>query len=470
MVAISFPVTTSPGMRPSEGAGRLINCFAEPLGEGGRAPAVRHRSPGLVNFGTTTRSGCRGFIEVAGTLYAAFGSHLEKFSSSGGASTNVGSLNGTKKGFFARNNAATPDKVFVDPDGNIYTFTPSATSSGFDADLPAPNSVTSLDGYLVFTIGDGRCFATDLNSTSVNALSFGKAEAKPDGLVRGVAWGSKLLLCGTLTIEVWVDQGLSPFPFARSEVIPRGLAGPYAITGFEDGFSKGIFWIGDDNAVYRLDGYTPTKISPPDLDGLIEAIADKSDLEMCSYISRGHAFIELSSSNWTWVFNANNEKWHERRKYLGERSRISNSYYAFSKWLCGDIETGNVQQIINTAQDEVSSPLVCEVWSAPVQKFPARVRVAAAWFDFSVGVGNAEGIDPIATDPKVEISWSDDGGETWSTPRIRKLGRQAVGLTRIRVNQCGVSGSQGRIWKVAMSDPVHFGLIGGEMSAELRAA
>lgn len=431
---------------------------------------MRHRSPGLVNFGTTARSGCRGFIEVAGTLYAAFGSHLEKFSISGGASTNVGSLNGTKKGFFARNNAATPDKVFVDPDGNIYTFTPSSTTSGFDADLPAPNSVTSLDGYLVFTIGDGRCFATDLNSTSVNALSFGKAEAKPDGLVRGVTWGSKLLLCGSLNIEVWVDQGLSPFPFARSEVIPRGLAGPYAIAGFEDGFSKGVFWVGDDNAVYRLDGYTPTKISPPDLDGLIELVADKSDLEMCSYISRGHAFIELSSSDWTWVFNANNEKWHERRKYLGERSRISNSYYAFSKWLCGDTETGNVQQIINTAQDEVSSPLVCEVWSAPVQKFPARVRVATAWFDFSVGVGNAEGIDPIATDPKVEISWSDDGGETWSTPRIRKLGRQAVGLTRIRVNQCGVSGSQGRIWKVAMSDPVHFGLIGGEMSAELRAA
>ncbi len=440
------------------------------MGEGGRAPAVRHRSPGLVNFGTTARSGCRGFLEVSGTLYVAFGSQLEKFSSSGGASTNVGALNGTKKGFFARNNAATPDKVFVDPDGNIYTFTPSATTSGFDSDLPAPNSVTSLDGYLVFTIGDGRCFATDLNAVTVNALSFGKAEAKPDGLVRGVTWGSKLLLCGNQSIEVWTDQALSPFPFGRSEVIPRGLAGPYAITGFQDGFSKGVFWVGDDNAVYRLDGYTPTKISSPDLDGLIESVSDKTQLEMCSYISRGHAFIELSSATWTWVFNANNEKWHERKKYLGERSRISNTYYAFSKWLCGDTETGNVQQIINTAQDEVSDPLVCEVWSSPVQKFPARVRVATAWFDFSVGVGNAEGLDPIATDPKVEISWSDDGGETWSTPRIRKLGRQSVGLTRIRVNQCGVSGSQGRIWKVAMSDPVHFGLIGGEMSAELRAA
>jgi hypothetical protein len=469
-VDIPFPTSTSPGLRSSEGAGRLVNCYAEPIGEGGRANATRHRSPGLTNFGTTTRSGCRGFIEVSGTLYAAFGSQLEKFSSSGGASTNVGALNGTKKGFFARNNAATPDKVFVDPDGNIYTFTPSATTSGFDADLPSANSVCSIDGYLVFTIGDGRAFATDLNAVTVNALSFGKAEAKPDGLTRGIVWGGRLLLCGPQTIELWTDQGLSPFPFARSEVIPRGLAGPYCITGFEDSFSKGVFWVADDNTVCQLNGYTPVKISTPDLDGLIERVSDKTELEMCSYISRGHAFIELSSTTWTWVYNINNQKWHERKKYLGTRSRITQTYYAFSKWLCGDTETGNVQQITNTAALDVTSPLVCEVWSEPVQKFPARVRVATAWFDFAVGVGEASGTDPIATDPTVEISWSDDGGQTFHAPRQRKLGRQSLGLSRVRINQCGQTGSQGRIWKVTMSDPVHFGLMGGQMAAELRSA
>lgn len=468
-VPITFPTSTSPGLRASEGAGRLINCYAEPIGEGGRAVAVRHRSPGLTNFGTTARTGCRGFIEVAGVLYVAFSGQLEKFTTSGGATVNVGTLNGTKKGFFARNNAATPDKVFVDPDGNIYTFTPTATTSGFDVDLPSPNSVTDLDGYIVFTIGDGRCFATDLNAVTVNALSFGKAEAKPDGLTRGVTWGQRLLLCGPETIELWTDQGLTPFPFGRSEVIPTGIAGPYCITGFERNFSKGIFIIAGDNTVQQLNGYTFSKISTPDLDGLIEDVSDKTELEMSCYISRGHSFIEISSTTWTWVYNINNQKWHERKKYLGTRSRITNTYYAFSKWLCGDTETGNVQQITDV-QLEITSPMVCEVQSAPVQKFPARVRVASAYFDFAVGVGVASGTDPIATDPTVEISWSDDGGQTFSTPRLRKLGRQSRGLTRIRVNQCGTSGSQGRIWKVTMSDPVHFGLMGGQMSSELRAA
>lgn len=471
MVAISFPVSHFPGQVQSEGTGRLYNCYAEPMGEAGRARAVLHRSPGLTNFGTTARTGFRGAIEVGGIQYTAFSGQLEKLTSAGGASANVGVLNGTKKGFFARNNAATPDKVFVDPDGNIAVFTPTSVTNAWpDPDLPAVNSVTSLDGYLVFTTGSGQAWATDLNSTAVSALSFGTAEAKPDGLVRGIAWGPRLLLCGPQTIEIWNDQGLTPFPFARADVIQIGLAGPYCITGFEDNFSKGPHIVANDSAVYAISGNSPTKISTPDLDGLIEAISDKTTIEMCSYISRGHAFIQVSSPAWTWVYNINNQKWHERPSYLIARSRITQAFYSFNKWLCGDTLTGNIQQITNTAFQEVGNPLVCEVWSAPIQKFPSRIRVATMWFDFAMGVSDATGADPIATDASVEISWSDDGGQTFGIPRLRKLGRQSLGMTRVRVNQCGMSGSQGRIVKVKMSDPVHFGLMGGEMSAELRVA
>jgi hypothetical protein len=471
MVAITFPTTHSPGLRASEGAGRLYNCYAEPMGPGARDIAVLHRVPGLASWGTTTRTGYRGSIEIAGVLYSAFSGKLEKHTSAGGTSVNVGNLSGTKKGFFARNNAVTPDKVFVDPDGNIATFTPTAVTAGYpDPDLPAVNSVTSIDGYLVFTAGDGKAWATDLNTTAVNALSFGAAEAKPDGLTRGITWGGRLYLMGSATIEVWTDQGLSPFPFARSEVIPRGIAGPYCVTGFEDNFSKGIYLIGDDNGVHRLDGYTVTKVSPPDLDGLIEAVSDKTTLEMCSYTSRGHAFIQISCPAWTWTFNLNNEKWHERPSYLQTRSRISGTIYAFSKWLAGDTDSGNIVEITNTSHEETGDPIRCDVWSTPVHKFPQRVRVASMWFDFAVGVGEATGEDPTATDPSCEIDWSDDGGQTFSIPRVRKIGRQSIGKARVRINQCGITGSQGRIIRVRFSDPVHFGLMGGEMVSEVRAA
>lgn len=469
MVAITFPVSTYPGLRASEEAGRLINCYAEPMGEGARASAVRHRAPGLATWGTTTRSGFRGAFLSEGVLYGAYSTKLEKWAASG-ASTAVGTLNGTKKGFFAQNNAATPDKVFVDPDGNIATFTASAvTNSWADADLPAVNSVTSINGYLVFTTGAGAAWATDLNAVTVNALSFGTASAKPDGLTRGIAWGGRLYLMGPQTIEIWNDQGLSPFPFARADVMPIGIPGPYCVTGYEDGFAKGLFIVASDNAVHAISGNAFSKISTPDLDGLIEAVTDKTTIEMCSYLSRGHAFIQISSATWTWVYNLNNQKWHERKSYLDDRSRITQTVYAFNKWLCGDTDSGNLPEIAQSSALEIANPLICEVWSAPVQKFPQRIRVASAWFDFAVGVGEADGTDPIATNPTVEISWSDDGGQTFCTPRQRRLGRQSIGTARVRINQCGRTGSQGRIWKVVLSDPVHFGLMGGEMSAELLA-
>lgn len=467
---IPFPVQTSPGAQPQEAGGRIINGYTDQLGDQAPNKTVIRRGPGLVNFGTSTRTGYRGSIVVANILYAAFSGKLEKWTSAGGASVNVGNLNGTKRGFFAANNNTTPDKCFVDPDGNIAVFTPtSVTNSWPDADLPSPNSVDFLDGYLVFTIGDGRAFATDLNATSVNALSFGKAESKPDGLVRVVSWGGRLLFFGTQTTEVWTDAGTTPFPFARNSVIPRGLAGPYCVSGYEDGFSRGPIFVGDDSCVYALQGYTPTKVSTPDIDGLIESVTDKTTLEATAYISRGHAFWQLSCPAWTWILDISTSQWFQRDSYLVSRSRISGAINVFSKWLTGDAQTGNIQQIVTSANDEVGSPLRLRIESGPVINFPAGTTVGRADFFFATGVGQASGHDPDQTDPTVEISWSDDG-LTWSNPVLRKLGRQSVPQQLVSLVSCtGRTSWQGRRWRVDMAAGDYASFMFATMSDDPRA-
>src|SRR4029077_3072187 len=232
----------------------------------------------------------------------------------GGAGVTVGaagSLVSTAKGFFARNNLnPTPDKIFVDADGNAFVFTdttvtglvrPPPTGTPPTGGMGLPNSVCSLDGFFVFTVGDGTIWASDLNSTTINPLSFATAESKPDGLIRGVPWAGQLFLFGPSTTEVWANAGTTPFPFQRSVVIPRGLIGPFCVSGYEDNFSRALTWVADDNTVVRLNGYIPEKISPPDLDGLIERVTDKRQLELSAFISRGHAFLLLSSPTWSWV-------------------------------------------------------------------------------------------------------------------------------------------------------------------------
>ena len=323
-IQVPFPDSTMPGTPGhfQESGGRLINCYVEPLAPTAPSQIIYRRAPGLRNFGTTTRAGFRGAIEVNSVLYCAFGNRLVSLGAGGGAATDIGALTGTAKGFFARNMLRpTPNIVFCDPDGNYAKIDPStgAIALNYDTDLPSPNSVCVLDNFFVYTISDGRAFASDFNSADVQPLSFGTAEAKADGLIRGVSWAGQLFLMGPSSTEVWANAGTTPFPFQRSVVIPRGIAGAYCVSGFEDNFSRALCWVADDNTVVRLNGYTPEKISPPDLDGLIERVSDKSQLEMSCFISRGHAFILLSSLTWSWVFDLNNNKWAERNSYLQGR-------------------------------------------------------------------------------------------------------------------------------------------------------
>lgn len=470
MADIPFPLSTFPGGWPQESAGRVINAYVEPLGASAPSPAVYRRAPGLAAWGTTTRSGFRGAIEVGGILYCGFSGKLEKFDTDGGASANVGDLSGTAKGFFAANNAPTPDKVFVDPEGNIAVFTTDTVTNEYpDEDLPSVNSVCSIDGYLVFTTPAGQAYASELNSTDINPLSFGTAEFKPDGLVRGIAFGGKLFLFGGFTTEVWGDVGTQPFPFQRELVIPRGLAGPYCVAGQEDGFGRALVWIGDDNAVYKLNGYTPDKISPPDLDALIEAVSDKSELEVSVYISRGHAFVLVSSTTWSWVADLNTSAWAERDSYGLLRSRITGGIHYDNKWLCGDTQSGDILEITSTTHYEVTSPFRFRLESGSVQKFPVGARVGRADFNFATGVGDAEGTDPIQTDPTVEISWSDDGGLNWSYPMQRKLGRQGVTRKLVSLVSCtGRSSWNGRRWRLDVSDPVYVGFMKATQSEDSR--
>jgi hypothetical protein len=61
---IPFPLSSFPGANPQESAGRLINCYAEPLGEPAKpsAPAsqVWRGSAGLSQHALTAQAGYRG--------------------------------------------------------------------------------------------------------------------------------------------------------------------------------------------------------------------------------------------------------------------------------------------------------------------------------------------------------------------------------------------------------------------------
>jgi hypothetical protein len=467
MVAIPFPLSSAPGRVPQEGAGRLLNCFAEPLGDG---RAVWARCPGLTRFATSTQETFCGGLQVAGTLYSAWNGKVATFNSTGTETVLSGTLlTTTNKGFWARNNNTTPDVVFVDPQNGAYTVTSSAVSAFADIDAAGVNSVCFQHGYFFFTRGDGRVINSDLNAVTVNGLGFTVADAKPDGALRAIPWNDQLYIFGQSSIQIYQDTANTPpaFPYSLVTTVSRGIAGRYAVAGHEDGFGQELLWVADDNTVCRLKGYQPDKVSPPHLDRLIAAVADKNTLEASCYISGGHPKWVLSCADWTWEFDLNTQKWNERASYLIPRWRGTQAVFAFDRWIVGDTMSGKLLSVDETAHEEDGDPLLYRIESGPVAKFPNRTVVPRADFNFASGVGIATGPDPIATQPRVRVSWSDDGGVSWGNPLHRQLGPQGRGEVRVTVTRTGMAGPMGRRWRLDVTDPVHVGLMGGDQATIL---
>jgi hypothetical protein len=265
--------------------------------------------------------------------------------------------------------------------------------------LPQPNSVCNQDGYFFFTIGDGRVFATALNSLNMNALTYITCQSKADvTLLRGIPFSALLLLFTTGGCEVWQDAANAApnFPYARLTVLEFGLVQPAAIAGFETGFSE-LMWVAQDFGVYWMTpgSLAPIKVSPSDLDRLIEAqVKACSLIEAGCYSVGGKKFWHISSPAWSWEFNLSTKKWNERQSLnAGQygRWRATCGHPAFNKWLVGDQQSGNLLFHDDTSFTENGAFQLFRIESGPVRDFPQQLRIARADFDFVFGTAQNVG-------------------------------------------------------------------------------
>lgn len=475
-VPIPFPLSSAPGAQPQESAGRLINVFAEPLGDAAGARQAYHRSPGLSAFATTGFAGFRGAILANGLLYAALNGEVVSINGAGVVTT-IGVLSGTDPCIFAKNNKTpTADIVVVNGNG-AFQVLPASVISYPGGVLPAVNSVCFQDGYFFFTTGDKRVFGSAINDVAINALTFITLQGRSaQAGVRVVAYKGILVAFTTSSCEIWTDtaQPYPAFPYSRLAVLDRGLLASAAVAGDTEGFGS-LLWVGDDYGVYQFNNSLQhEKVSPPDLDRLIQTQAkvDAAQLFAGCYSAGGRSMWTLSSPNWTWEFNIATQKWNERSSFysgLLKRWRGIGGVRAFGNWLVGDDQTGNVLAIDPTNFAEVSNPQLFRLESGPTQDFPNRIRVARTDIDIIAGTGQTAGANANITNPVIMIYWSDDDGINWVGPISRPIGAQANAKTRVWATSLGRTGAQGRRWRYDVSDPVYVGILGATMDASARA-
>ena len=202
MVAVEFGHTSNPDKSGFGSNQRLLNGYAEALGQSAKSPLPIYGVPGTSRFdiGTTGLNGpCRGMLYVYGKgLYVIAGTAAALLDDQGNATPVSGTVAGASMVIMAANQQTNPQIGIVAD--NVYYVLDTGTNTISEptiASLPAPNSVTFLDGYLVFSIPDGRIFHTALNDAlTVNALSYATASSRSDGLRRIVTHRGALIALG----------------------------------------------------------------------------------------------------------------------------------------------------------------------------------------------------------------------------------------------------------------------------------
>lgn len=470
-VPIKFPSSTAPS-KLVESGGRLINVYAESLQDG----RIAHRTvAGLRElFNVTGFSNCRGMIQIASTLLVALEDRLFAVTEGTGGTYDVvdlGALAGSAPVYIERNNKLPIPDIVAVTDGVAYLLTTSTAPVAYpDIDVGSPNCVAFLGGFFIFSYGDGKMQASGINDTTINTLDFAFAERSPDSLHRVFVINGILHAIGSATVEYWQQDvgNANGFPFSRVSVRDKGVLSATAIAGNEiEWTNQGIF-VGNDNIVYRMEGYQSAPISTPAIQRLIENCADKTKIRISVYSHSGHPCAAITSDEWTLTCDMSSNTWFERKSYGFDNWRVSTAIKAFGKWVCGTRNDGRIYTIDENYFGEGNDPLVWTMESTVSSGFPNKIAVSCLDINAMVGVGDEGGQGVHEIDPQLSISWSKDGGVSYSQAVLRKLGRQGKYDQVIKVNRLGLTSPAGFRVKLSGSAPVPTTILGASIQFEAR--
>lgn len=452
-VPISLGVRSNPSRHSKQaGNARLINCFAEPLGDEGKTQWVITGDAGLINFGSAlSGGGIRSAIEVDGYLYVVAGRQLYKVDATG-ISTNIGGIP-TDGPVYMRRNRRVPTQIGIVSDGYYAVIDTGALTEISDPDLPPPTSLAYLDGYGILPIAGGNYMITAIDDfTSIDGLDESTANANPDPIIRAHELGREVVFFGTKSTEWHQDTGDADFPLQRSQSVELGWLAADSVAPYLLPAGLTLIGVASDHSVKMLQGYGAQAISTPDIQNrirLLDEAGRASELKATSWSWGGRNFYCLSCADWTYQFDGAN--WHERKSYGSNRWRVSNVVPFGGKLIACDATTGQLYQMLDEAYDEAGEPHIAEIITPPVHAFPFRGRANTLFLDAASGVG-LNSAAPQYLDPVMLVDWSKDGGDTWSAEREVPLGRLGKTATRLPpIRRLGAFGQKGLTFRLRIS-------------------
>jgi hypothetical protein len=426
----------------------MVNCILEPAPPLAKTPAAVIASYGIRALSTVGNGPMRGGVVINGVPYVVSGPTLFRIEPDGS-----GIELGTIPGLGYVDMAGDETNIMLVADRRGYYWNGATVQFVADPDLPSIDWVEVIDGYFVVgESGSGRFFVSqNRNPASWEALDFATAEKYPDDNVAAIVDHGEIIFLGKESGEVWYNSGDADFPLSK---VSAGQFEVGCMSRFGPAKAdNGICFPGHDGIVYRLNGYSPQRISTHAVEQWIESCTDK-DFIGTSWAEAGHKFYSLTSGDGTFVYDLSTDLWHERQSFGHTRWRPTFVLRAYNRWIAGDYSSNKLGVLDAELFTEWGDVLRASCAAPSVSEDNRRLNHSRLELVFETGVGLASG---QGSDPQVMLRWSDDGGRTWSNEASRGLGR--IGEFRQRACWNRLGQARDRVYEYAISDPVRRTLI-----------
>jgi len=403
----------------------------------------------------------RGMFEHDGILYKVTDSTLYKIDSLAN-STVIGTITGAARCVFT----AIGRTVVIVSGGSVWQYqipdassvTPPELTQITDSDLESPESAASLNNQIIYD-GEGSRFVTaDVgDASSINGLNYASAESNPDPLVRVYVFNQTLYLMGTKTVEPWYNSGVGSPPFDRIEggIMTIGLGALHSASNND----RYLYFLGDDNHIHRILGNSEDIVSTIAISHAIEKYSTISDAIGFCFTMEGQEFYYLTfkEADNSWCYSESSDQWFELSSGVkAERYSITTHAFAFRKNLVADNENIyeldedtylNGSEVIQRTRD--TGPFHSGLFGAPGKEL--EINHFELIMETGTGLVQGQGSDPV-----IMLSFSDDGGETFSTEMWGQVGQMGKGIFKVEWSVLGSAMS--RIFRIRTSDPVHYSI------------
>lgn len=339
------------------------------------------------------------------------------------------------------------------------------------ADAPNPVShVAVMDGYVIANkIGTKEFWWNDPTYFTIwYATYFASKEGRPDDLMAVVVAQRELFLIGEETVEMWYNDGVSPF--ARTTIAEFGAASKYSIC--RDGGD--LYFLNNQKKVIVMqNGRNPTVISEAYDQFIQTKITTITD--MYSYIMNieGKKFyvMQFPTDNRTLVYDIKENAWYEWGKWQNEvietlaYNRFLGSCYAqCPQWganLVGSRLDDNIYDISMDNYDDDGDKIRFLKRTGNISHGTMlSKRASELVFTAKSGVGKAD-----KTAAHFTFRFRDNGRKIWSNERMVSLG--ALGEYEIRKKFTRLGMYQVRQFEFTYSDLAPFTLIEAEEVVEI---